>query len=328
MPRNKDAYTRYRVIDQTLRQNGFVKTSKLIYLCSERLGKEIKERTIQKDIADMKEDSVLQMFAPIKYSHSEKAHYYPGDVEEIFPVIDLLEEDISALLFYGRTLNQYEGGGIFEDITNAIGKVLDSINIKQEYRNIAIETERVPAFKGRELLVVVLEALKAKKKLSFDYQRFGADYKTRVVSPLLLKEDKHMWYIVGIINNKEHFTTFALDRMSNVEIINESATQIEFDSEKHFKYSFGVTVPPDPPKEVIISFSPGQGNYIKALPIHETQKIIEDNSDELRISIMVKPTYEFYSKLLSYGGDAIVISPPDVIQYVKGLLKRAISNYS
>lgn len=327
MPINKDAYTRYRVIDQALRQNRFVKTSKLVELCSDRLGKEIKTRTIQKDITDMKEDTVLQLYAPIKYSHSEKAHYYPDDVHEIFPIVDLLDEEISALLFYGRTLNQYEGGEIFKEISKAIEKVLDSINIRKDYRKIAIETESVPKVKGRELLTVILEALKLKKKLSFDYKKFQGESKNRIVNPILLKEDKHMWYLVCQIDERSHFTTFAVDRMTNLQVLDQDSLDIDFNSEEHFKYSFGITVPEEPPVKVILSFTPEQGNYVKALPIHSSQEILEDNEQELKISIMVKPAYEFYSKLLSYGSNVIVISPEAVVNSMKNRLLEAFSKY-
>jgi predicted DNA-binding transcriptional regulator YafY len=70
-----------------------------------------------------------------------------------------------------------------------------------------------------------------------------------------------------------------------------------------------------------------QGHYLKTLPIHETQKILVDNEDELRISIQVKPAYEFYSKILSYGDSVKIISPEGVQQEVKETLRKALLRY-
>ena len=38
MPKNKDAYTRYKIIDQYLRRHKFGKTSRIAEVCSGNLG--------------------------------------------------------------------------------------------------------------------------------------------------------------------------------------------------------------------------------------------------------------------------------------------------
>lgn len=333
MPINKDAYSRYRIIDRLLRKNSFVKTSQMVEVCSESLGINISPRTIQKDINDLREDSSLRIDAPIKYSHSQKAFYYPDDVDEIFPALELGEEEISALLFYAQTQDQYRTYGIFKDIGNAISKVLDAANIKDDYKNAVInrpfiQTERTPPLKGNELILKIIHALKGQLKLSFEYKKFDSDEKKkRVISPYLLKEDRHMWYVIGCLEGKNKVSTFAVDRMRNVKIVNEAVFRIEFNSDEYFKYSLGVMVSEGEPIEVILSFTPHQGNYIKALPIHESQKILIDSDAELRISITIKPAYEFYMKILGYGSSVRVISPQEIIHEVRDMLKMTIDQY-
>lgn len=332
MPKNKDASTRYRIIDQYLRRTPFAKTKRLAEVCSERLGIPVAQRTIQKDISDMREDTVLGYYAPIRYDTKKQAYYYPQDVDELFPAIELDSEEISALLFYGQIQSQYNQLGIFGEITEAIEKVLEAANVRKEYREVVtnqpiIQMERIPRIKGNELLLKLIQALRSKKKISFGYQKFGAEKKERIISPYIIKEDKHMWYLIGKIDGRDYVTTFAVDRMSDIRILKESVQRIPFDSRSYFKYSFGVTVTDDDPIEVILSFTHHQGHYIKALPIHETQKILVDNEEELRISLHVKPSYEFYSKILSYGNSVKVISPIEVQQEIKEKLQQALSNY-
>jgi len=43
---------------------------------------------------------------------------------------------------------------------------------------------------------------------------------------------------------------------------------------------------------------------------------------------MVKPSYEFYSKILSYGADATIISPKSVIDKVIDTLKNVKNQYN
>lgn len=333
MPKNKDAISRYRVIDQYLRRTPYAKTKRLTEVCEEKLGIPVSQRTIQKDLMDMKEDTALGYFAPIEYDTKKQSYYYPDGVDELFPAIELDNEEISALLFYGQIQSQYNQLGIFGEITEAVDKVLDAANVRKEYREVVtnqpiIQMERIPRIKGNELLLKLIQALRSKKKISFGYQKFGSQKKVRIISPYILKEDKHMWYLIGKIDGREYVTIFAVDRMSEIRILKGSVQRIPFDSRTYFKYSFGVTVTDDEPVEVILSFTHHQGHYLKALPIHETQKIILDNEEELRISIQVKPSYEFYAKILSYGNSVEVISPMDVQKKVKEKLHQALSNYS
>lgn len=332
MPKNKDASSRYRIIDQYLRRTPFAKTNRLTEVCEEKLGIPVSQRTIQKDLLDMKEDTSLGYFAPIRYDKKRQAYYYPKDVDELFPAIELDSEEISALLFYGQIQGQYNQLGIFGEITKAVDKVLEVANVRKEYREVVtnqpiIQMERIPRIKGNELLLKLIQALRSKKKISFGYQKFGDQKKERIISPYILKEDKHMWYLIGKIDGRDYVTTFAVDRMSDIRILKESVQRIPFDSKSYFKYSFGVTVTDDDPIEVILSFTHHQGHYIKALPIHETQIILVDNEEELRISLQVKLSYEFYSKILSYGNSVEVISPVEVQQEIKEKLQQALSNY-
>ena len=333
MPKNKDAFTRYKIIDQNLRQVSYIKTSRLSEICSERLGIPIAIRTIQKDIKDLIEDTALQIYAPIKYCSRQKAYYYPENVNEIFPALELEEDEISALLFYGKIHNQYNKFGIFKEISSAIEKVIDSSNIKSEYKEAVkglplILTERTPPLKGSELLLKIIQALKQEKQIIFEYQKFGDKVRERIISPYLLKEDRHMCYVLGYQEKRGKIITFAVDRMSKVRIVDKSIVNVKFNANEYFKYSFGITVPEGDPIEVTLLFTQQQGNYIKALPIHETQQIISDDKKGLKISVIVKPSYEFFSKILSYGADVKIIEPQSIIDSIQHKIELTLKLYS
>lgn len=339
MPKNKDAYSRYRIIDQILRRRKgrgsgkYVKSSELVEICAERLGlDEISPRTIQNDILTMREGTVLRMNAPIQYSKSEKAHYYPENVDEIFPAIELTDEEISALLFYSQVQGQYQQFEIFKEIKETIDKVLDAANVRGEYREVlsgnpVIYTEETPLLKGNELLRIIIQAIVNKRKIRFSYKKFTGEQDIRILSPYILKEDNHLWYVVGCLDGKDFITTFAIDRMNDIGMVNEKMRKISFSPKKYFQHSVGITVPEPEPVEVILSFDPYQGNYLKALSFHNSQSIIVDDDQEFRISIYVKPAYEFYAKILSYGNKVKVISPDFVIEEIKTKLSEALNHY-
>lgn len=333
MPKNKDAFSRYKTIDKVLRNWRPVKSKKLAEICSEKLGKPVSVRQIQKDIEDMNEDTSLEINAKIKYDTKLKSFYYDKDTPPIlFPPIELSMEEITALLFYIKASNHYNDLKIFKGISQAIEKVLSLTNIPGDLKNAfrsdsIIETERILPVKGSELIYRLLHAVRERRIITFDYKPFDAtEAKKRKVKPVLLKEDKHMWYIVAF-ENKGASRTFALDRMDNLKLSDEIFAPIDFNSADYFKYSLGITVSDEDPIDIVLRFNKGQGNYVKALKIHETQRIEYEDDDGVQISMKVRPSYELYSKILSYGEAVKVVSPAALSDRIKRHLFEALKNY-
>nr|MBP6335245.1 WYL domain-containing protein [Bacteroidia bacterium] len=77
MPKNKEAYTRYRLIDEALknRQKPFPSLSELAEKCEELLGKKVSKSTMQKDLYAMRFDEGLNFQAPIEYNDARKGYY-------------------------------------------------------------------------------------------------------------------------------------------------------------------------------------------------------------------------------------------------------------
>lgn len=333
MPRNKDALARYRIIHRELKTKFRYKSKRLAEICSDEIGIPISWRTVQKDLNDLKNDTTLGFFLPIKEDKSEKVFYYDEVPDSIFPSLELDSDEISALLFYVKTISQYQDYPAFTDIKKALKKVVDSSNIEPAFRklfeeDILIHTEKHPPIEGLDFIPDLLDSIKGRRIIEVKYQKFEGDkVKTHRVEPLFLKEDKHLWYLIGKSTSRPGMITLALDRFHDLVITDDTYSEIHFDVDGYFKYSFGVTVSEEEPVEVIISFTATQGKYLKALNIHPTQEIIKDTDEELQIKVKVIPSYEFYSKILSYGEDAIIISPDSLRTEMMGILNRALTSY-
>jgi predicted DNA-binding transcriptional regulator YafY len=333
MSRNQLALPRYRVILRTLARKG-KHSSKDIHLACINCGIETELRTIQNDLNQLRDDiSIFGQDLNIHFDNKSKKWFSDGIPKEIFALIELEEGEITALLFYAKTINQYSGYPIFSELTKAIKKVINSSNISSNVkelfdRDTLLETEKHLPIKGIELIADILDAIHNRNVLIIEYQRFDGDnVKSHEYRPIILKEDKQMWYIVGVNAKYGSIMTLALDRIISLNVTEQNFEPIEFNSEEYFKYSFGITVPEGNHVDVIISFTPNQGNYLRTLPIHSTQQILVDNGDEFRIQIKVIPSYEFYSKIRSYGEQAKIISPANLIAEIKCSLSKAIDRY-
>lgn len=332
MALSKHPFGRYQIIDRELRKNDFVKTKELKEIIEDELSIKVSDRMIIEDINAMRDDSLLKYYAPIQYNNSKKAYYYT-DKDYTIKAFGLRENDIDALMFYAKTINQYKEYEVFEDFSNAIEKVLDAVNIRKgvssiEQAKTIVQTESTPKVTGSEWIPQIVRAIDSNLTIEIDYHKFcETEHSIREVEPYLLKEDRHRWYVLGQSLTKGKITTHALDRIVALRVLDKKFVPTNFDFNNHFKYSFGITVHEIEPIEVILSFNRLESFYIKTLPIHSSQKVLIDSDNEFQISVTVKPSWEFYEKILGYGGKVRVISPPLVIDTLKSIAGKVLKRY-
>ena len=123
--------------------------------------------------------------------------------------------------------------------------------------------------------------------------------------------------------------SFALDRMTELEISKKHFPfPADFNVNEHYKNCFGIISPNNQKiQEVVLSFTPFQGKYIKSLPLHETQEILKDNSDEVLVKLTLYVTLDFIMEILSFGDNVKVIAPDDLIEELKITYQNALNQY-
>jgi len=187
---------------------------------------------------------------------------------------------------------------------------------------------------GTEHLFGLLHAINNHLQVRFTYHKFWEDQPTfRTVEPLALKEFKNRWYLIARQFDTETsemvIKTFGLDRMTALDITRTKfRDQADFDIDEQFRDCFGIISPGDEePQEVILSFDADQGNYIKSLPLHDSQQIILDNKIELQIKLFLCVTYDFEMELLSHGEHVKVLKPESLIEIMKVHYSKALAAY-
>ena len=181
-----------------------------------------------------------------------------------------------------------------------------------------------------ENLYGLLHAIKNKLQIRFDYQKFWEeDITHRPVDPYALKEFENRWYLMAKDQKDGNVKSFALDRLSNLEI---TRTKFEhpknYNIEENYRYCFGIINPNDEePQDILLSFNPVQGKYIKSLPLHETQEVVKDNEVELQIKLKLRVTHDLIMELLSFGEQMKVLKPKSLANNLKKAHQRAFQQY-
>jgi len=249
------------------------------------------------------------------------------DIREIRNILGVDIEYSKTSKGYFISQNEMENMN-FQRMVEAFD-MFNSLNLAQDAAPFIHLEKRKP--QGTENLYGLLYAIKNKVQVKFSYQKFWEDeISHRKAEPHALKEFKNRWYLLAKDGKGRHVKTFALDRLTNLEI-----TKLAFESreayniEETFRYCFGIISPDDEePQDIILSFDPFQGKYIKSLPLHETQVVLIDNDDELRIQLTLYLTHDLMMELLSFGDNMKVIKPQALITQIKTAHEKAYKQYN
>ncbi len=206
--------------------------------------------------------------------------------------------------------------------------MFNSLNLAQDLTPFIHLEKRRP--QGTENLYGLLHAIKNRLQIKFTYQKFWEEeLSQRLVEPYALKEFKNRWYIMAKDSKDNNIKSFALDRLKNLEITNLNYQYPDnYSIEQSYRYCFGIISPNDEePQDIILSFDPFQGKYIKTLPLHDTQQVLVDNDEEMKIKLKLCLTHDLVMELLSFGDNMKVIEPKSLADQIKQAHEKAYRQY-
>ena len=140
--------------------------------------------------------------------------------------------------------------------------------------------ESVPS--GDKFLAPIIEAL-----------RDGYAYpSTYLVEPYCLKMFKQRWYMLAYSPGTDDMRVYGLDRILAIEPSTEKyKIPKDFDAERYFKNTYGVSFADDQPEEIKVKISAYQANFLRSLPIHASQEEIKCNDEFSIFRYFVVPTF-------------------------------------
>jgi predicted DNA-binding transcriptional regulator YafY len=295
----REAIARYNLIIKKIRRFPvtFQEVSDTLDLESElqSYNFHISKRTFQRDLDDIR--SIYNI--DIQYDFSKKVYYIDFDEQ---PEVN------------ERILEAFD--------------TFNALNISDRLSGYIHFEKRRP--QGTENLYGLLHAIKNHLQIQFTYQKYWEDdLSERITEPYALKEFRNRWYVIAKDEKDGKIKSFALDRLTDLLITKHTFNlPADFNISEHYRYCFGIIGPNEiEPKEVILSFEPVQGKYIKSLPLNESQEIIKDDEGELVIKLRLFITHDFLMELLSYGETVKVIKPDSLIELIKSTYQKALGQY-
>ncbi|MFM1756948.1 MAG: hypothetical protein RL621_1935 [Bacteroidota bacterium] len=334
MPKNKSAATRYRVIDQMLndKRKPYPNLEQLAAKCSAVLVSDVSTSTIEKDIRAMREQAPKGYSAPIVYSKIEGGYVY-GEVGFSIAELNLNEEEWSALQFASQLLYQYKDVPVFSNFKNAIERINTrfalGIDGNDKVLDEVVQFEKAVHTNGMEFIELIYSAIKNKQAIEFKYRNvYKKTTSASSLIPYLIKEHRNRWYVIGWSTEKEKYTTYALDRMSEVNALEGNVKKrSDFNASSFFQHSTGIMESNTKPEKVLLTIKKPISDLVLLEPLHATQKLINEKSDKVQISLKVLVNEEFMFKILGMGSYCIVDKPSSLRKSIKVAIQHMSANY-
>mgnify|MGYP002515627883 FL=1 len=191
-----------------------------------------------------------------------------------------------------------------------------------------ILAENVPS--SQTFLKTVLGAMKANAVLQITHRSFGeGQAKTHRVEPYSLKLSSQRWYLLARCVEINSLRLYSLDRLESTQITDEKFEMPEgFDAKKYFSEFFGIVIDGEVPlQRVVIRADKDHKYYMRTLPLHSSQREIYACDEYADFELTLRPTYDFYMKLMSFGDMVKVIAPQELQQEICRRLKNTLDVY-
>ncbi len=337
MPITRSAFQRYRLIDEIIsRYPRQYSKRKLFELCQERCG--IRSMSsLEKDIQRLREDHD----APIAYCKRRNGYYYTNPEFRLLRLM-LSPDDMEALDYAREVLAATQGASVADELTNALQKVRQSLDIIREVktepltRRIVYVEERILGG-NRQYVPVLIRAINQNRQIQFRYTKHdtgtapAADApKLRRLHPILLREVADSWYVIGYDEGTGQERTFALDRMSDLALTDDPCAvppAVLTNVSELFEHIYGITDSSGPVEEILLSFSPLFGRYVKAKPIHQTQEVVSDTATACVVRLRLAPNRDLLMHLRAYGEHLTVLQPASLVEAMKASLLATLNHY-
>lgn len=334
MPPSKNAFIRYRIIDQCLRdeeRNWSKKdiTNRVNRYLSSLYGYTVTESAIRHDLDDIEIHFKLEID---RYPAKAPVYYRYKDPETSLFNLPLDKSDIAKITKAMELLSSVKGLELDEELKPALASLQNRTMIKSPESKRVLHFDQQPFANGSEYVNDLLQSIQQRTPLKFKYLPFNLEEAFFYhFHPYILKEYNKRWFSIGFCSKINKLVTIGLDRIiGDLTVLKqEYIDNSYFDPDEYFADIVGVTRPENTQRQKIrLEFSKERFPYVNNKYIHESQVVekVKANGRGV-ISLQVIPNKELVSYILSFGRDVVVLSPKNFAEQIKMELKKAAENY-
>ncbi|MCH5247016.1 MAG: WYL domain-containing protein [Muribaculaceae bacterium] len=175
---------------------------------------------------------------------------------------------------------------------------------------------------GHDHLEAILNAMKENRKVNIVYKPFGQNSDIQYnLEPYCVKLFDNRWYVLGKTSGETKI--LCLDRIESLDILEETfSLPKNFNASHYFSNYYGVVLDENVNHQrIVIQANKQSKEYIKSLPLHPSQRLLEDSENFADFELYLAPTYDFIMKLLQHGAMVEVLKPESLRQVINGWIR-------
>jgi predicted DNA-binding transcriptional regulator YafY len=287
--------------------------------------------TLYRDVAFLRD----ALGGPIEHDNEQHAIFYNVAEAERFelPGLWLSSEELAAMVALQELIGRTGPGILATALAPLRTRIERLLSDQRDGACLPLERIRVIASKVRKVDEAVFRnvagAVLQRRRLRFSYRARSTEQPTdRQVSPQRLAHYRDNWYVDAWDHGREALRSFALDRMSKAQIMEEVALDRDScDLDAHLAASYGIFSGP-PKAWATILFNAHAARWVADEHWHSQQQgtWLKDGSYELKLPY--SNAKELLMDILKYGPDAEIIAPLPLREEMKCLLQLALSGYA
>jgi proteasome accessory factor B len=292
---------------------------------------EVTTKTIQRDISFMRD----QLGLPLEYDAVRHGYHYTEPVHE-FPMLHLSRTDLVALFLARHALEPLRGTRLERMLAASFSKIAEAcpgeVSIHWHELDAAFSVKAVGVLPADVTTFSdLLHAATRRREVAFEYHSLkGSKAERRVVQPYHIGQIDHGWYLLARDTKRQAMRTFALQRISGLELLKSSFTRDpDFNAANHLTGGFGVWSYEDGSNaghDIRIRFDGYAARVVAERQWHPSQKIIplDKEGGAIEFQATLAGLEEILRWVLSWGSKARVLSPPELQRLVTEELKQAL----
>lgn len=121
---------------------------------------------------------------------------------------------------------------------------------------------------------------------------------------------------------------FSLDRFQRLETTSDKfVIDADFDANQYFSESYGIVANGPEPERIVIRAYNEEKYRMRDLPLHHSQKIINETADYVDFEIFMSPTLDFSGYILSRNCQAKILEPQWLANEIHDMHLDAVMMY-
>ena len=179
-------------------------------------------------------------------------------------------------------------------------------------------------------LATLLEAMRENRVVTISYCGFNKSKSHKFpIEPYCVKLFENRWYVLAHNVNYDDYRVYGLDRMEDLEMTADTfKLPKDFSASEYFSDYYGIVTDKNiKPQHIVIRAYHDHAPYIKSLPLHRSQRLLEDKGEYADFELYLAPTYDFIMRLLHVGAMIEVISPDSLRNTMKEWISDMYDRY-